>query len=77
MRIKMRFKNGNTVRSLTIAELPGTAIILATVVCRCSCHFNHPVNRISNDPQLSLVFCLQTITLWKDEGSHDSLIEKH
>lgn len=61
--IKMRFDNGNTVRSLTIGELPGTAIILAAVVCRCSCHFNHPVNRISNDPQLPLVFCLQTITL--------------
>lgn len=73
----MRFNNGNTVRSLTIAELPGTAIILATVVCRCSCHFNHPLNRISNDSQLSLVFRLQTITLWKDERSHDGLIEKH
>lgn len=77
MRIKMRLNNGNTVRSLTIAELPGTAILPATVVCRCSCHFNHPVNRISNDPQLCLVFCSWTVTLWKDEGSHDSLIEKH
>lgn len=46
----MRFSNGNTVRSLAIAELSGTAVILATAVCRCSCHFNHPVNRISNDP---------------------------
>lgn len=63
VRIKMRFNNGNTVRSLMIAELPDTAIIPATVVCRCSHHFNHPVNRISNDPQLSLVFCLQTDTL--------------
>lgn len=77
MRITMRFSNGSTDRSLVTVELSGTAIILATVVCRCSCHFNHPVNRISNDPQLTLVFCLQTVTLWKDEGSHNSLIEKH
>lgn len=59
----MRYSNGSTVRSLATAELSGTAIIVATVVCRCSCHFNHPVNRISNDPQLTLVFCLQTVTL--------------
>lgn len=63
MRIKIRFNNGNTVRSLMMAALPDTAVILATGVCRCSCHFKQPVNRISNDPQLSSVFYLQTAAL--------------